>query len=400
MPRKPTPDMQKWCVDEKGQPRINKGAENVCVDESEICFIDGFHSKLYYRGYSIEDLAQHSTFEETAYLLWFGKLPTRNELEEFDQKLRDNRELPEAAYDVIREIPKDTHPMEALRTATSFVGNLDPERQKLGIEYVPSKAISLTAKLPTIVAALARVKDGKEPVKPRSDLSHASNFLYMLHGEEPSEEWTRSMDLSLVLYAEHEMNASAFSTVVVGSTLSDYYSAIVGGIGALRGPLHGGANEEAVKQFNEIGSLDNVDKWYQENILSGKRRVMGAGHRVYKSYDPRARIFREHAKKFAETSGIPEVKKLYDIAFRLEELVMGQLCETRGICTNVDYWSGIVYYAMNIPIEQYTPIFAIARIAGWTAHLLEYVSRNRIVRPRLYYKGMLDLEYTPVDKRG
>jgi citrate synthase len=392
--------MQKWCLDEKGQPKIDKGAENLCMDESEICFIDGFHSKLYYRGYSIEDLANYSNYEETTYLLWYGKLPTKSELDAFSNDLRNNRDIPQGAYDLIKSIPRDTHPMEALRTVVSYLGNVDPERGKLGLDSMPAKAVRLTAKLPTVVAALARTRDGKEPIKPRKDLSHAANFLYMLSGNVPGEFWARAMDVSLVLYAEHEMNASTFATTVVGSTLSDYYSSIVGGIGALRGPLHGGANEEAMKQFLEIGSPDNVDAWYKEYALTGKKRVMGAGHRVYKTYDPRAKIFREYSRKAVEVSGDPKLKGIHEIAERLENLVMSQLCESRGICTNVDYWSGIVYYAMGIPIEQYTPIFAIARIAGWSAHLMEYVARNRILRPRLYYKGMLDLEYVPIEKRG
>jgi citrate synthase len=392
--------MQKWCLDEKGQPKIDKGAENLCMDESEICFIDGFHSKLYYRGYSIEDLANYSNYEETTYLLWYGKLPTKSELDAFSNDLRNNRDIPQGAYDLIKSIPRDTHPMEALRTVVSYLGNVDPEKGKLGLDSMPAKAVRLTAKLPTVVAALARARDGKEPIKPRKDLSHAANFLYMLSGNVPGEFWARAMDVSLVLYAEHEMNASTFATTVVGSTLSDYYSSIVGGIGALRGPLHGGANEEAMKQFLEIGSPDNVDAWYKEYALTGKKRVMGAGHRVYKTYDPRAKIFREYSRKAVEVSGDPKLKGIHEIAERLENLVMSQLCESRGICTNVDYWSGIVYYAMGIPIEQYTPIFAIARIAGWSAHLMEYVARNRILRPRLYYKGMLDLEYVPIEKRG
>ncbi|MGC9076150.1 MAG: citrate/2-methylcitrate synthase [Conexivisphaera sp.] len=400
MPTKPTPEMQKWCLDEKGQPKIDKGAENLCMDESEICFIDGFHSKLYYRGYSIEDLANYSNYEETTYLLWYGKLPTKSELDAFSNDLRNNRDIPQGAYDLIKSIPRDTHPMEALRTVVSYLGNVDPEKGKLGLDSMPAKAVRLTAKLPTVVAALARARDGKEPIKPRKDLSHAANFLYMLSGNVPGEFWARAMDVSLVLYAEHEMNASTFATTVVGSTLSDYYSSIVGGIGALRGPLHGGANEEAMKQFLEIGSPDNVDAWYKEYALTGKKRVMGAGHRVYKTYDPRAKIFREYSKKAVEVSGDPKLKGIHEIAERLENLVMSQLCESRGICTNVDYWSGIVYYAMGIPIEQYTPIFAVARIAGWSAHLMEYVARNRILRPRLYYKGMLDLEYVPIEKRG
>jgi citrate synthase len=399
MPRKPRPEDQKWCIDpETGEPRIDKGAKNLCLDRSTICFIDGFHSKLYYRGYSIQDLAEHSSFEEVAYLLWYGDLPTRKQLENFKGYLREERDVPEPVVDLLRRIPRDVHPMEVLRTAVSYLGNYDPGRHDLSWDGVFRKALRLTAKMPTIVAYYHRIRSGLDLVPPDYTLSHAGNFLYMLHGEKPPAHWERAMDVSLILYAEHEMNASAFATVVIASTLSDYYSAIVGGIGALRGPLHGAANEMAIRQFMEIGSPDKVDEWYEKYILTKERRVMGAGHRVYKSYDPRAAIFREYARRFAEEKG-GEVKRLYDIAYRLEERVMKKLCETRGICTNVDYWSGIVYYAMGIPIDLYTPIFAIARVAGWTAHMLEYTADNKIVRPRLYYDGELDKEYIPLEKR-
>jgi citrate synthase len=400
MPRKVTCEEQPWCCDPTTKkPIINKGVENVCIDESEICFIDGYHSRLFYRGYSIEDLAEKSTAEEVVYLLWYGKLPTRKELEDFKGWLREERDVPDAVIDLLKKIPKDVDPMEALRTAVSFLGNLDPGRHDMSWDGMFRKAIRLYAKVPTIIAAMYRIRNGLEVVPPDPRLSHAENFLYMFHGEKPPELWAKAMDVSLILYAEHENNASAFTAVVIASTLADYYSAITGAIGALRGPLHGYANVEAIKQFLEIGDPDNVEKWFNEYILTKKKRLMGFGHRVYKSYDPRAKIYREYAKKFAETYG-GDVKKLYDIAYKLEQVALKSPLAEKGIYTNVDYWSGIIYYGMKIPIEYYCTLFAMSRIAGWTAHILEYTSRNRIIRPRYYYSGEIEKEYIPIDQRG
>ncbi|MEM4527556.1 MAG: citrate/2-methylcitrate synthase, partial [Nitrososphaerota archaeon] len=260
------------------------------------------------------------------------------------------------------------------------------------------KTIRLIAKIPTLIAYWHRIGLNRELVCPDPRLGHAENFLYMMHGERPDGFSARAMDVSFILYAEHEMNASAFTAVVIASTLSDYYSAIVGAIGALRGPLHGYANVEAMRQFDEIGSPENVEKWYKENILTGKKRVMGAGHRVYKTYDPRAKIFREYAKQFADKMG-GRVKEFYEIANKLEDLVMRELCEARNICVNCDFWSGIVYYAMNIPIDLYCALFVASRTIGWSAHILEYIADNRIIRPRLYYDGEVDREYIPIENR-
>lgn len=400
MVRKAAPEDQPWCIDKvTKQPIINKGVENVCIDKSTICYIDGFRSKLYYRGYSIEDLAEHSTFEETTYLVLYDKLPTKRELDDFCGWLREERDLPREVVELMYKIPRDVEPMEMLRTVVSYLGNLDPGRHDLSREGMYRKAIRLIAKMPTIVAYWYRIVNKLDLVEPDPRLGHAENFLYMFHGKRPDKLSARAMDVSMILYAEHEMNASAFTTVVIASTLSDYYSAIVGGIGALRGPLHGYANVEAMRQFDEIGHPDNVEKWYKEYILTGKKRVMGAGHRVYKTYDPRAKIFREYARMFAEKVG-GRAKEYYDIAYKLEELVMTQLCETKNVCTNVDYWSGIVYYALGIPVDFYCTLFAMARTTGWSAHILEYLIAPRIIRPRLYYDGELDREYIPIDKRG
>jgi len=397
--RKLTPEEQPWCLDRvTKQVLINKGLENVCMDKSTICFIDGFHSKLYYRGYSIEDLARNSTYEEVVYLILHDKLPTKRELSDFSGWMREERDIPGQVVELLRKIPKDIEPMEILRTAVSYLGNLDPGRYDMSRDGMYRKTIRLISKMPSIVAYWHRIKNGLDLVEPDPRLSHAENFLYMLHGKRQEELLNRAMDVSMILYAEHEMNASAFTAVVIASTLSDYYSAIVGAIGALRGPLHGYANVEAMRQFDEIGSPENVDSWYRENILTGKKRVMGAGHRVYKSYDPRAKIFREYAKIFAEKYG-GKVKNYYDIAYRLETLVMAQLCEPKNICTNCDFWAGICYYAMGIPIDLYCAVFAAARTVGWSAHIIEYTADNRILRPRLYYDGEVDKEFVPIDRR-
>jgi len=397
--RKISPEEQPWCLDKvTGKVVISKGLENICIDKSTICYIDGFHSKLYYRGYSIEDLAKNSTYEETVYLILYGKLPTRRELNDFSGWMREERDIPREVVELLAKIPRDIEPMEMLRTAVSYLGNLDPGRHDMSLEGVMRKTIRLISKMPTIIAYWYRIRNGKETVYPDPRLNHAENFLYMMHGEKPEQILAKAMDVSFILYAEHEMNASAFTAVVIASTLSDYYSAIVGAIGALRGPLHGYANVEAMRQFDEIGSPENVDKWYQEYILTGKKRVMGAGHRVYKTYDPRAKIFREYAREFAERYG-GRVKTYYQIADRLEGYVMKQLCETRNICTNCDFWSGIVYYAMGIPVDLYCAVFAAARTVGWSAHVVEYVTENRILRPRLYYDGEIEREYVLIENR-
>lgn len=378
------------------KPVIHKGLEGIYVYEQSISIIKGEEGKLYYRGYRIEDLAEHSCYEEVCYLLWYGKLPTRKEFENFKGQLAENRELPPAVIDLIKRIPKDTHPMEALRTVVSYIGNMDPGRFDLSLDGMYRKAIRLTAKMPTIIAALIRTRQGYDVIDPDPRLGHSENFLYMIHGKRPPELWAKAMDVSNILYAEHGMNASAFTTLVIGSTLSDYYSAIVGGIGALRGPLHGGANELALRQFLEIGDVNKVEEWYKK-ARAEKRRIMGFGHRVYKAYDPRARIFREYARTFAEREG-GEIKKLYDIALKLEEVATAELAEKR-ILTNVDYWSGIPYMAMGIPLEFFTPLFAMSRVAGWSAHLFEYVAQNRLIRPRAYYIGEIDKPYIPIEKR-
>lgn len=366
------------------------GMEGVYIDTSAICYIDGRMGRLYYRGYDIEELHEKSSYEEVTFLLWYGRLPKRGELEKFRRELAKNRRVPEEVVGIIEELPKDVHPMGALRTLISYLGNLDGE-PSLSKEEVYRKGLSITAKMPTLVANLWRMKRGMGYIEPDKRLSHAANFLYMLHGEEPSKKAERAMDAALILYAEHEINASAFTVMTVGSTLSDYYSAVVAGIGALKGPLHGGAVEEALNQFTEIGSPENAERWFFEALKEG-RRIMGAGHRVYKTYDPRARIFKHYARELGDP-------RLFAVAERLEGLIETHLAK-KGVHVNVDYWAGIVFRGLNIPPELYTAIFAMGRIAGWTAHLAEYLSHNRLIRPRLKYVGEIGKRYVPVEERG
>lgn len=399
MTRKLKPEEQHWCIDpDTKNPIINKGVQNVCIDKTSISFIDGFHSKLYYRGYSIEEIAKYSTFEETAFLLLYGYLPTKRELNDFTGWLREEREIPDSVIDLLYNIPRDIEPMEMLRTAVSYLGNLDSGRHDLSREGMYRKAIRLISKIPSIVAYFYRIINDKNLVDPDPKLGHAENFLYMFHGKKPKKLHTEVMDLSLKLYAEHGMNASAFTAVVIASTLTDYYSSIVGALGALRGPLHGYANVLAMKQFEEIGSVDNVEKWFKENVETGKRRLMGFGHRVYKSYDPRAKLYRDYANELAKEAG-GNIKKIYDIAFKLEEIALKSKLAEKGVFTNTDFWSGLVYMALGIPVDFYCTLFSISRVVGWTAHILEYIENNRIIRPRVYYVGEVDKKYIPIEQR-
>ncbi len=379
------------------QPEIHKGLDGIIVATSKLSYIDGAQGKLYYYGYRIEDIAEHASFEEVAYLFWNGKLPTKSELEELKNMLKENRKLPQEVIDIMKKLPKNSHPMDVLKTAVAALTPFDPEIDDNSHEANYRKAIRLTAKFPTIVAAWHNIREGREPIDPNPNLDHAANFLYMMFGEEPDEFKARTMDVALILHAEHGMNASTFSCIVTASTLSDMYSAITSGVATLKGPLHGGANERALKMLKEIGDVSNVEKYIDEK-LAKKERIMGFGHRVYKAYDPRARIFKSYVEKIAEMTGDEEARKLFEIARKVEEVMIAKLGH-KGIFPNIDFYSGIVYNALGIPSDLFTPIFAIARVVGWTAHVLEYLQENRLVRPRQLYVGELDREFIPIDKR-
>ncbi|MFZ5992244.1 MAG: citrate/2-methylcitrate synthase [Deinococcota bacterium] len=374
---------------------IARGLEGVLFTESALCFIDGQAGRLYYGGYAIQELAEKSTFEEVSFLLLHNRLPKADELKAFSDELVALRALPEELIQQIRQFPKGAHPMSMLRTAVSELGMLDPREDDLTPEGLYQKSLSLIAKFASIVAALKRVREGKEPLAPRPDLSHAANFLYMASGSEPTPEQARLMDVALILHAEHGFNASTFTAIAAYSTQTDIYSAITAAVASLKGPRHGGANEAVMKMIEEIGPVENALPWVQ-NILANKGRIMGMGHRVYKVFDPRAGVLEKYARLVAEKHG---KSKEYQILKTVEEEA-GKVLGPRGIYPNVDFYSGVVYSDLGFSLEFFTPIFAVARISGWAGHILEYTRvDNRLLRPDAQYTGPLDLPYVPIDQR-
>lgn len=371
--------------------KFSKGLEGVPAAETVLSFINGQEGKLYYLGIPIEEWAEKSTYEEVALSLLLRRLPTKGELMVFDSALRNSRDLPEEVIDFLYDLPPETHPMAVLRTVVSLLESYDEDAKNDDLEAKFRISIRLIAKFPTIVAYFDRIRKELEIIRPNPSLGHAANFLYMLNGKEPSEYEARVMDVALILHADHGMNASTFTSMVIASTLSDMYSAVAGGIGALKGPLHGGANERVLKMLEEIGSEERVQE-YIETSLSQKKKIMGFGHRVYKAYDPRARILKGIAEELSKNS------KYYKIAVKVEEYMMQKVAQ-KGIFPNVDFYSGIVYNALGISTDLFTPIFAISRVAGWCAHILEYLEDNRIFRPKAIYKGELDKPYIPIDQR-
>jgi citrate synthase len=371
------------------------GLEGVPIMESQVGFIDGQKGILEYRGIPIEVLAEKSTYEEVAYLLLWGKLPTREEMAKFDHDLRTHRRLKFRIIDLMKCLPETGHPMDALQAAVAALGMFYPAKDVTNQEQNYWSVIRLVAKLPTIVAAFERMRHGDEPVRPRDDLSHAANFLWMLNEEDPDPLDVHIMDACLILHAEHTMNASTFSGLVVGSTLADPYTMISSAIGALTGPLHGGANEQALRMFREIGTVENV-RPYIEAKLKAKARIMGVGHRVYKVKDPRAFALQGLAKHLFEVKG---EHPLYRVAQEVER-VINEHVGAKGIASNVDFYSGVVYDKLCIPIDQFTPIFAIARVAGWLAHWMEHLKNNRLFRPDQIYTGQHDVPYLPIEQRA
>lgn len=382
------------------KPVINKGLEGIYVAETKLSYIDGENSRLYYVGYSIEDLAKYSTYEEVAFLLYYYRLPTKSEYELFKAVMKESREIPDEVLSIVRNmVRRKAHPMDILRTAVSSLSALDPEIDQRSREADIRKALRILSKAPSIIAAMYRFSRGLDYIEPRNDLDHAANLIYMMHGKKPSEFEAKVLDTIFILHAEHGMNASTFASLVTASTLADIYAAVVSGISALKGPLHGGAAEAAYWQYKEIGSPDNVEAWVK-NALDRKRRIMGMGHRVYKSYDPRAKIMKELDREVANKFG-GEAAQLYSIATKLEEVALRELSK-RGKVTiqpNVDFYTPIAYTALGIPPELFTTIFAASRIVGWTAKVIEYVENNRLIRPLDYYIGELDKKYVPLDQR-
>ncbi len=367
------------------------GLRGVVAAQSAIGDVNGEQGILIYQGYDIHDLAEHSTFEEVIFLLWNGRLPKSDELADLKAKISANYDAPPEVIELMKLFPKDGDPMDVLRTAVSALDFYDEGAHDTTRDGAMTAAIKLTAQIGTIVAAWERIRTGKEIIAPDKSLSIAENFLYMFHGKKADADEARMFDIALILHADHELNASTFTTRVIAGTLADVYGAVTGGIAALSGPLHGGANTNVMKMLKEIGSEDKIDQWL-DNALAEKRKIMGIGHAVYKTEDPRATWLRKFSKTMAEKKGD---MTWYNMSQKIEKAML----EKKGMHPNVDFYSASTYYLMDIPLDQYTPIFALSRISGWTGHILEQYSNNKLIRPRAEYIGARDLKYTPIDER-
>jgi citrate synthase len=372
--------------------QFKAGLEDIPAAVSDICFVDGINSLLVYRGYDVTELAAKATFEEVAYLLWFGKLPNKREYEWFTRQLIQERELPAHVLAIVTMFPGKANPMAALRTAISAMSMYDPDSSDQSSDAIMRKAIRLTARIPTMIGVLERLRTGQQPLASRPDLGHAANYLYMLTGREPEEMQNRAMDLSLILQADHELNASTFAARVTVSTLSDIYAGVVSAIGTLAGPLHGGANEQVMRMLIEIDKLENTES-YIKGLFAQKKRVMGFGHRVYKGADPRALVLKKWSQMLGE--GYCN-SKWWAMSEAIEEVVIKE----KGIYPNVDFYNASVLYCLGIPLDMFTPVFASSRIVGWTAHIMEQFADNRLIRPRAIYTGPEGLEYAPIDERS
>jgi citrate synthase len=371
--------------------QLIRGLEGVVAAETRLCDLDGRNGRLAYGGYDIDELARRATFEEVTYLLWHGELPTRPQLDRFQAELVSARAIPADLIRAFALMPRETDPMRVLQAAVAVLGMHDPDATDNARPANLRKSVRLTSQFATAICAHHRVRSGLEPVPPSPDLSHAANFLYMLTGRRPSAITTRAFDASLTLYAEHELNASTFTTRVIAATLSDMHSAVAGGVGALKGTLHGGAGEAVMRTLLEVGALDNVDP-FVDRAMGEKRRLMGFGHRVYTAGDPRAAILKGMAEEACRQSG---QAIWYDLAVKLHAKVQA----TKRLIPNVDFYSAPLFYSIGIPVDLFTPAIATARIAGWTANLLEQYDDNRLIRPRADYKGHPRRAFTPVDTR-
>jgi len=371
---------------------ISEGLEGIVVSDSRICFVDGIRGRMLYQGYDIHDLAQHATFEEVAYLLWHGELPTRPQLARLKNDLAGSRPLPEPVLRAVQAFPPDALPMDILRTAVSTLGIYDPDSRDNTEAANVRKSMRLTAQIATIVAAIGRLRAGKPPVAPDPGLGHAANFLYMLWGKRADEESTRAIDVALVLHADHELNASTFSARVTAATLADMHSAITSAIGTLKGPLHGGANENVMRMLLGIGDPAKAVPAVA-GMLAARQKIPGFGHRVYKTEDPRA----THLRRMSETLGRRHGHAEW---FEMSRAIEQHMLREKHIYANVDFYSGSVYYVLGIPIEVFTPVFAVSRISGWTAHVLEQYADNRLIRPRAEYVGPRDRTFVPIEQRG
>jgi citrate synthase len=368
------------------------GLEGVVAAKSEICFIDGQAGRLVYRGYEIADLVDNASFEEVAYLLWENKLPNQAELTELKSQLGKSMALPEHVMNVIKALPAKTEPMDALRTAVSALSSIDPDLKDNSREANRRKAIRLTAQFPIIVTAFHRLRNGQQPIAPDPSLSIAANFLYTLSGKKPDETLVRVMDGALTLHAEHGMNASTFCSRVIAATLADLHAAITGGLGALKGPLHGGANQDVMELLLACGDAAKAEQKTRETLGAGGK-IPGFGHRVYRTFDPRATFLRKMSKQLGEAAGN---SKWYEMSEALIKVVK----EVKpNINPNVDFFSASTYYTMGIPLDLFTPIFAIARVTGWSAHVMEQHTNNRIIRPTDDYVGEFGKKVVPIGQR-
>ncbi|MDT7690104.1 MAG: citrate synthase [Acidobacteriota bacterium] len=378
-------------AENKPAAKTGAGLEGVVAAESSIGDVDGINGRLIYQGLNIHELAEHSTFEETVYLLWHGRLPNRAELDTLRAELAANQKLPTEVLELLRRFPRDAEPMDVLRTAVSSLAFYDEGARDLSREGALRTATRLTAQVPVIVATFERLRNGKEPVEPQDGLNIASNFLYMLKGETAAERDARIFDVCLILHADHELNASTFTARVVAGTLADMYGAVTAAIAALSGPLHGGANTNVMKMLLEIESPNRAEEWLRD-ALASKKKIMGFGHRVYKTEDPRSVWLRRFSREMGEARG---ETRWIDILERLRELMFTE----KKLYPNVDYYSGSAYYLMGIPLDLFTPIFAVSRISGWTGHILEQYANNRLIRPRAEYIGPRNVPYVPIEER-
>jgi citrate synthase len=371
--------------------QLIRGLEGVVAAETKLCDLDGKNGRLAYCGYDIDELARQATFEEVAYLLWHGELPKRAQLDQFTAELVAARPIPGELARAFALMPKQTDPMRALQAAVAMLGMHDPDTTDNSHAANLRKAARLTSQIATAICCQHRVRSGQPPVEPSKDLSHAANFLYMLTGKKPTDVTTRAFDASLVLYAEHELNASTFTTRVIAATLSDMHSAVAGGVGALKGTLHGGAGEAVMRTLLEVEALDKVDS-FVDKALTEKRRLMGFGHRVYTAGDPRAAILRGMAEAACRQSG---QGLWYDLAVKLHAKVNA----AKKLIPNVDFYSAPLFYSIGVPVDLFTPVIAASRIAGWSANLIEQYDDNRLIRPRADYKGYARRAFVPADKR-
>ena len=368
-----------------------KGLEGVVATQSAICYVFGEEGRLIYRGYDINDLAEHATFEETAYLLLAGDLPTKAQLSGFVAEIKAAQKLPKVVQRFIKDAPLEANPMRVLRTAVSAAAFADPDAGDNSPAANHRKAVRLIAQLPTIVASFHRLRSKQQPLAPRRGLSLAANFLYMLTGAVPDGDAERAFDVALILHADHELNASTFAARVIAATLADLHGAVTGAIGALAGPLHGGANAEVMKMLLEIQTPDRAEAWVRR-ALAEKQKIMGFGHRVYRTEDPRAAQLRTLGERLAATAGQPQWSAI-------QQVIVDVVRQEKGLYPNVDFYSAPTYYVMGIPLDLFTPIFAVSRISGWCAHVLEQHADNRLIRPRADYVGSMNRRWTPVRQR-